>query len=85
LRGTNASHRDLERSGLPQSAERSGIVGDRALSDDMVVIIVQRLAKLAGIEGDFAGHSLIDVDEILVAVIRLATFLGPASCKMNST
>jgi hypothetical protein len=51
----------------------------------MVVIIVQRLAKLASIERDFAGHSLIDVDEILVAVIRLATLLGPASCKMNST
>ncbi len=38
--------------------KKSGFIGDRALSDDMVAIIVRRLAKAAGIDGDLAGHSL---------------------------
>jgi len=37
---------------------RHGTVGSRGLSSDQVARIVQRRAKLAGLEGDWAAHSL---------------------------
>lgn len=37
---------------------RYGTVGPRGLSSDQVARIVQRRAKLAGLEGDWAAHSL---------------------------
>lgn len=37
---------------------RGGKIGNAALSSDEIARIVQRRAKLAGLEGDFAAHSL---------------------------